>query len=244
MAKKIGAEEFVKYFNKRESFTVNDVYRYYSKTSPNIKRATVIWRIYNLVKRGVLLRTGWGVYAVGKDKFFVPTLDKQQKNIALLLKKQFPLASYCCWRISFLMEFYRHLPAIDFIVVEAERDALDAVFHFLKDAKKDVFKEPSKEIIEDFISDKNNAVIVKPMISESPLLKINGISVSSLEKILVDIYAEKELFYFLQGSELLNIFKSAVDKYTIIYSKLFRYAKRRGKEEELRKIFKQINGND
>ena len=36
-----------------------------------------------------------------------------------------------------------------------------------------------------------------------------------VEKLLVDLYCEKDLFYFLQGQELVNIFGNAFDKYTI-----------------------------
>ena len=243
MAKKTNNIKFIQYFKRQESFTLNDVYHFFRNTQPDIKSGTVNWRIYHLVQQGVLQRIGRGIYMLGKERNFVLAPDKKQKRIAFLLKKQFPLANYCCWRLSILKEFYQHIATIDFIIVEVEKDTMDAVFHFLKESQKNIFKEPSKEIIEDFVSDINIAIIVKPMISESPLLQIDGISIPSLEKILVDLYTEKELFYFLQGNELLNIFKNAVGKYTVNSNKLLRYAKRRGKEEELQKILKQINGN-
>ena len=128
------------------------------------------------------------------------------------------------------------------MIVEVEKDSLEAVFYSLKESYKNIFKDPSKEMIEDFIADKDGAIIVKPLISEAPITKMEGIPVPALEKILVDILTEKELFYFLQGNELINIYKNAMDKYTVRYSKLLRYAKRRGRETEITELRKQING--
>ncbi len=129
--------------------------------------------------------------------------------------------------------------AVDFLMVEVEKEALDAVFYFLKGVQKNTFKEPSREIMEDIMTRASTAIIVRPMISESPLIQIGNTQLPSLEKILVDLYTEKKLFYFIQGSELRNIFKRAVEKYTVNFSKLLRYAKRRGKEKELQKILEQ-----
>nr|MDA3793282.1 hypothetical protein [Elusimicrobiota bacterium] len=141
-------------------------------------------------------------------------------------------------------EFFQHLPKINFLVVEVEKDSIDAVYYYLKESINNIFKEPTREIVEDLVIDKTGTVIVKAIISESPLIKTDGVQVPSLEKILVDILAEKKLFYFLQGNELVTIYKNAFDKYTIQHSKLIRYAKRRGKEIEVNDILKQINGNN
>lgn len=147
MDKKAKNEEFIQYFKGQDSFTAKDIYLFFCKKTSDIKKITVRWRIYHLIQQGILQRIGRGIYAMGKEKSFVPAPDKKQKSISLLLKKQFPLAVYCSWRLSILKEFYQHIAVIDFLIIEVERDALDAVFYFLKESQKNVFKEPSKEII-------------------------------------------------------------------------------------------------
>jgi hypothetical protein len=57
-----------------------------------------------------------------------------------------------------------------------------------------------------------------------------------LEKILVDFYADTDTFYYLQGNEILNIYHSAFEKYTINRYRLMRYAKRRNKDIAIRNI--------
>jgi hypothetical protein len=231
-------------FKGLNKFTTEDVFRFYSNAMPKIKRATVNWRIYNLVQRGVLKRIGRGMYSLGNEKTFIPFPDRKVKVINSLLRKRFPFITHCIWRISALKEFYRHITAIDFLLVEVEHETVDSVFHFLKESFKNIFREPSKDIIADFVADLTNAIVVKTLITESPLQVNNGVSVPALEKILVDLYTEKELFYFIQGNEFLNIFKSAAEKYTINSDKLLRYANRRGKKEEMQNIVNQINGNN
>jgi hypothetical protein len=234
-------ERLSQYFKNQNSFTIADIYSFFSKTQPNIKRATVNWRIYRLVQQGLFQRIGRGLYTFGRERQFFPSLSKNYQIVSSILKKQFPLISYSVWYTNSLMELSHHIPAVDFFLVEVERDAIDSVFHILKETNKNTFKKPSKDMMEDFILDFKNAVIVKPLISESPLQTINGISVPRLEKILVDLYADKELFFYLEGNELLNIFNNAFDKYTINIDSLSRYANRRNKKQIISTILKQIS---
>ena len=229
-------------FEHRESFTTNDVYDFFSKTQPDIKRATATWRIYHLVRQGFLKRIGRGIYALGKGNCFSPILTKKQKDISSRIKKQFPLVTFCCWHTSALKEFFQHLALYDFLLVEAERGTIDAVFHFIKETNKNTFKEPPQDIMENFVLDGEDAVVVKSLISEAPLQNADAVTVPTIEKILVDLVADSETFFFLQGHEILNIFESALEKYTVNTDRLLRYAKRRNKKEELQKILLQISG--
>jgi hypothetical protein len=57
-----------------------------------------------------------------------------------------------------------------------------------------------------------------------------------LEKVLVDLFAEEKLFYYLQGSELIHIYENAINKYAINFTKLFSYAKRREREQDIKQF--------
>ncbi|MFH1429578.1 MAG: DUF6577 family protein [Candidatus Margulisiibacteriota bacterium] len=230
------------YFKNRESFTTNDVYIFFSKTQEDIKRATVNWRIYELVRLGILKKIGRGVYALGQEKCFTLPLHRKQKSVSFLIKKQFPFIKFCCWHTSALKEFYQHVAVRDFLLVEVERDTIDSVYHFLKETNRNTFKEPSREVIENFVFDCQDAIIVKALISEAPLQNIKGISIPSLEKILVDLHADSDIFFFLQGNEMLNVLNNVLEKYTINMDRLLRYAKRRNKYEEIQKAINQISG--
>jgi hypothetical protein len=83
------------------------------------------------------------------------------------------------------------------------------------------------------------AITIRPLTSGAPIRKQEGISVASLEKILVDLAVDKEFFPF-QGNEVYNIFNSAFKHYTINHNTLLRYAARRGKREKIEEIIDTI----
>ena len=53
---------------------------------------------------------------------------------------------------------------------------------------------------------------------------------------MVDLFADENLFHFYQGSELINIYEKILERYSINFTKLFSYAKRRKKEQEIKQF--------
>jgi len=237
---KLKYSEIENTFADSRIITTADLYNSYKAVEPAIKKATVNWRIYELVKTGRLQRIGRGKYFLGTEVKYIPEISPKEIKISNLLKKEFPFINYCVWTSSYLNEFSQHMSAFQFIIVEVEKEALESVYFTLKDNFNSTFKKPAKEIVEDFISNQPNSIVVKSFVSEAPLENIKNIPTSSLEKLLVDLYCDQNLFYFLQGNELLNIYKNAFDKYTINQSKLLRYADRRRKKKQIEEFIKSI----
>lgn len=96
-----------------------------------------------------------------------------------------------------------------------------------------VYMDPSPELISRYLIDEKEPWIVLPLVSESPTQELNGISTTTLEKMLVDLFCDPILFSAQQGSEMDHIFKEAFEKYAINESKMLRYASRRRKRSEL-----------
>jgi hypothetical protein len=133
-----------------------------------------------------------------------------------------------------------------FIIVEVEKSATEAVFYWLKDSNFDVTLDPPDDFINKYLSGKEEYIIIKSLISEAPLQEVNGITMPSLEKVLVDIISDKSLFKAMQGSEMRNIFTEAFQKYSVFSDRLLRYAGRRSKREEIIYYLEnfQIYGNN
>ena len=104
----------------------------------------------------------------------------------------------------------------------------------------DPYLNPDETVITLYISESANPVIIKKMITRSPIQKQKekriNIYLPMLEKILVDLFADDRIFYYYQGSELINIYKNAIKKYTLNYTKLFSYARRRERELEIKRF--------
>ena len=99
---------------------------------------------------------------------------------------------------------------------------------------------PDDKLINFYIAESNSPVVIKKLITRSPISKRTEKRVTLytplLEKILVDIFSEEKLFSYLQGSELIHIYKNALSNYTINFTKLFSYAKRRERENDIRQF--------
>jgi thioredoxin-related protein len=126
-----------------------------------------------------------------------------------------------------------HQPFSFNLIVEVEKDAAESIFHFIKEKFKNVYLNPNAETYKNYIAGNTDSIIVKSMITESPLQEIYSVHAPSIEKILVDIYCDTNIYSAFQGKEMQNIYRNAVNNYTVNLSTLARYALRRGKKEEI-----------
>lgn len=229
-------------FANLNDFKTIDIVDFYRSFEPNLKSTTINWRIYSLVEKCVLERIGKGVFKFGKTCFFSPSLDNKTKIINNKLQSKFPFSTFCVWNTSLLNEFSVHISNTHFSLVEVEKESIGSVFLSLKEKYNAIFLNPNADMLEQYVFNTNNPIIVKPLISEAPLQKTKNINTVTIEKVLVDLFCDKVLFQFYQGRERNTIFNEAYSKYTINNTKLLRYALRRGKKDELEKYINQIIG--
>ena len=211
--------------------STSDIARFYRTLDPQIKSTTINWRIYALVQKGVLIRIGRGKFSLGPGTVFIPGISNKLKTIHAKLKKEFPFLKICIWNTSVFNEFMVHQPGRFYILVEVEKDAVQSVFFFLKELKYSVFIEPDKDLMEKYLPDELETLIVKPLVTEAPVQKIEGINTVTLEKMLVDVFCDEVIFAAQQGAEMRTVFSDARNKYVINEDRMFRYASRRRKKE-------------
>lgn len=124
-----------------------------------------------------------------------------------------------------------HQPGKFFLLIEVDKEATPSVFFYLKELKFSVFIDPTMDIIEKYVSDEKEALVVKSLVTEAPLQTINKINLPTIEKILVDIFCDDVIFAAQQGPEMRIIFQEAMKKYTINENRMLRYADRRRKKD-------------
>ena len=224
------------YFRHQDTFDVADIFRFYSEQNPNIPRTTVNWRIYNLVQSGVIQRIGRGVYRLGKSNTFQMELPSIIKKIASNIRKEFPYTNFCAWELAVVNFFSHNLINFNLLFIDVERDAVDAIYHKLKEVRKNVVN--IRKTYDD-ISELTGNICIRPLVSHAPIQTQEKTQVATLEKILVDLATDKEFFSF-QGNEILTIYENAFKKFTINESAMLRYAARKEKRETINKIIKTI----
>jgi hypothetical protein len=135
------------------------------------------------------------------------------------------------------MPYMHHIPNLNLLFVDVEREVAESIFNLLNTSnKKRVFLLPSSTDFERYIST-NEAIIIRPLVSESPLQLLEGINTPTIEKVLVDIVGDVE-FSFLQGSEINYVYTSIFERHPVNKNKLLRYAARRGRKEEVEQLIK------
>ncbi len=228
---KLNKGQLQRHFKRQNIFSSKEIEAYYRQLEPEIKTSTVNWRVYALVQSGVFSRVGRGKFTLGEGRNFIPQVSSKIKSLYSKLHKQFPYLQICLWNTSVLNELMVHQPGRFYTLVEAEKNTIESVFYFLKDSLKNVFLDPTSDILSLYASSEKEAIIIKSLVSEAPMQNVQGVQTVTIEKILVDIFSEETIFAAQQGSEMQTIFKNTFEKYTVNENKMLRYADRRRKKE-------------
>ena len=207
-------------------------------TAYGMKPVTARQYLSALAKDNELVRVGQGVYAIAQKQAFTYKPSESVKEIYLKMKTELPFTDFCVYDGNILSSIQHHLSINHAIYVETNRDAVDSVFSRLKELYKNVYRQPSSTFMYDYIDLREECIIVKTLVTESPLMEVDGTKVPTLEKLLVDTQKDAD-FDYLRGSESENMFQLAFDQYTINTQRLMRYAKRRSISREIQELINQ-----
>jgi hypothetical protein len=238
VAKDFIIERLKKEFKGRESFSREELFDFYRQFEPDLKETTFRWRIYHLKVNKIITAIKRGLFTFSFKPIFKPEIGEVEKKISGKIEKQFDQLKYCIWSTKIAHEFMLHIPGKVITILQVEKDALEPVYSFLKEENiRNIFIEPEDKEIERYIYGSENAIVLQSLVSKSPTQKVEKVSTTTLEKLIVDLYCDKKLFAAFQGSELVHILNNAYSRYSIDFTKLFNYSKRRRKETEMMKFF-------
>jgi hypothetical protein len=218
--------------------TTEDILELLRKKYPGYGDSTLRWFVYDLKNKGVIMHISRGVYSLNKKPDFQPSLTIPLKRLHAFVQQKFPYLTFCVWDTYWFNEFMIHQAFKHYFVIEVEKDAAESVFNRLAEKHKRVFLDPAGDIFDKYISTFDEVIIVKQLVSESPLQKANAYSIPTLEKLLVDCLSGDDLFR-AQQNDLRYIFKTASEKYNISLSRITRYARRRNLNKKINDILKQ-----
>jgi len=219
------------FFHLHKEATRKDLTDYISQIAPEFTPSTISTYITRMVNSGVIFRNGRGSYTYTERRDYRPIVNQRLKLIANKIKQEFPLLNFCVWDSNLLNEFMRHQLFRQMLVIEVEKDGAESVFYALGETNKKIFYKPDATVFQRYIAGHDDPIIIMPLISESPINQDGKIPIPTLEKFLVDMVADKNL-YAAQQAELDFIYENALNKYAISVSKIKRYARRRNQLEK------------
>ncbi|MBR1798489.1 MAG: hypothetical protein IJ761_01125 [Bacteroidales bacterium] len=221
--------------NKRE-ISFNDLFFFYRGYSPNIPVPTVKQRIHSLIEKGLIHKTGYGRYRFGGKPTFLPNVYTETQKIARLMDHRFPYVDYCQWDLAVANIFSQHLLNIQLLFVDVERDATESVYREIRDRYHNtvLYRNLSEEL-----PYYDGCIVVRNIVSDAPIVDVDGLPMASIEKILVD-FAIDRLFPF-HNHELYSIYENALSSYAVNINRLLRYAGRRGRRDTIEDILNEID---
>ena len=192
-----------------------------------------------------LLSTG-EIARAGRNAYFIPVANfadyqysysETASSIASRIAEEFPALEYVIFELQQLNEFVNHQIAHNAIFVYVPAETMDFVFDMLREEPYDtVLLNPGIDEYHKYWSD--NMIVVKRLISESP----PGRNIkwhSRVEKIMVDMIADKLLAAIVSPAELPRIYEDIFAKYIVDESSMFRYAKRRNSLGKIKQFIKE-----
>ena len=230
-------------FQDRESVQKTELRDLFTQVFPGSGENAFRRMLYYLEKNHIIQPLGAGMYALlfsaaaSSKNRFIPELSDGVRELYRSVHEAFPHTVFLIWETSELFEFMLHQPARKQILVEVEKDASESFFNHIKSCPdRSVFYKPNRTIMDRYVLDTAESVLVLNLITQAPTISIDGIVSAGLEKILVDLFADRERYYMFQGEELSHIYRTVFSEYWVNTRTMFRYAGRRNITEKLKKF--------
>jgi hypothetical protein len=233
-------EQLIVKFKEEKFFKRESLLAFYRQFDPDLKESTFRWRLHQLKARKIITPVTKDLLTLNSKPGFRPVSGELESKVSNLIERQFPGLKYCIWSTKSVNEFMRHLPGTFISILQVEKDALEPVYEYLKSQHKGaVYLQPDEKVINRYIFEAELPIILQSLISKAPTQKVGTIASITIEKMIVDLFCEKSLFVAYQGSELVHIINNVYQRYAVNFTKLLHYARRRGRELDLKHFLKE-----
>ncbi|MBR5419802.1 MAG: hypothetical protein IK115_01495 [Lachnospiraceae bacterium] len=204
------------------------------RIKPNLADTTYHWSISCLIRDGKIFRRGYDAYSLSQGeelREYQPFYSDETKKLINLIANRYPHVSFTVFETVLMNDFLNHLIAQNTIFVQVEKESSIYVFRYLQDEGYDnVLYKPRQEDMTLYWS--KGSIIVTDMVSEAPLRAADP-HVITLEKILVDMLADKLILASYSKAEYPDVIEQAESRFLLDNKRMLRYAKRRNRYKEI-----------
>ena len=208
---------------------------------PQLRDSSYHWAVCGMLKSGVLTKLARNVYVVQNERekpVYRPAYSALAKKLIEQISEKYPSVHFTVFETALMNDFLNHLVAQNTVFIQVEKDVSVFVFRFLQElGYEHLLYKPKKA---DYaLYWEKDCIVVTDMVSEAPLSATAPHEIC-LEKMLVDMYCDKLISSAYSKSEYPEVLKQAMETYHIESTKMMRYARRRGREDEMKKILEEI----
>ncbi len=220
---------------KKDTFSRQDIIEAATAEISGFKTTDIRNLIEDMINRGEICRVAHNRYVrsadVSNKSEYKPVFSEEALKVINVVAKANPYTDFQVWELSWFNEFLIHLVACNIIFIDVEGGGCEFVYSSLPDEYlgKVLLLPNAKEL--QYYS-KPDTIIIEKLISESPNIKGRPHE-APIEKLLVELFANKILRTMLSQGDYANILETVFSKYLVDELKLFRYANRRNKKDEI-----------
>ena len=207
---------------------------------PQYSERSIYWLLSKLKNMGKL-------QSIGRNSFFLPNKINPKpeysyphssimETVIGQIGQEYPLVVFQGWELIQMNEFLNHQIAKNVLFIEVENMLEESIFSMLLDTYHRVLLRPSSDVFYAYKGD--NIIVVQKLLTET-LKPLAGTNTCCLEKLLVDLFSKKLTGQLVQRAEYAAIYENAFDRYRIAEKKMFRYARRRNLEKEIRNFVRE-----
>jgi hypothetical protein len=217
----------IRFMAGKEYFSLEALKNDFKRKNTTYKPTTLKQYLYNYVQEGKLFDAGRGWYST--ISCAKPVDVKPVSLLSKLVRRRFPRLHFSLWRTSQLRQFENQERVINPSFLYTQRDSISTLTNFLRSKQFDALPNPHKDELHKFFKLSNKTIIVRSSISEEPSVD----SFATMEKILVDLFIEKDRATLMKDAEYERIFRNVVRSSRINIARLLRYASRRQIRDKL-----------
>ena len=232
-------EMIIDKLDKERNYSHKELCKMVKDIRPDMADSSYHWIISCLVRDGKIIRRGYDVYSASqgeKLRAYEPVYSDEAMNLTSVIADKYPYVRFTVFETTLMNDFLNHLIAQNTIFIQVEKESSIYVFRYLQDEGYDnVLYKPNGKDMELYWS--RGCIIVTDMISEAALRAETPHAIA-LEKMLVDMYADKLISASYSRAEYSGVIEQAVSRYLLDKKRMLRYARRRNKYEEINNYLK------
>jgi predicted transcriptional regulator of viral defense system len=221
--------------------TIDEIVAFATETDAGISRKTVIWNVNDLVKQGAVTRVGRGVYSFASKPRFQQIISDAAVDVCSLLSEQFKYLDVTVTDTGALGQFMNLQPFATVVSLEMKRAATGAVLSALRKDGVDAYAKSDFTQMEKYVSSSQPFVVRAELSANPSLTQEKNIRAANLEKTLVDLVCDDDIYGQYQGAELQNIYRNATERYAVNYSQMLKYASARKKKAAVTELLRDTD---
>ena len=222
----------------KETFGRQELFHVLEDQFKGLSQASYQLKMQRLLDSGQIARAGRNMYYIPDKQMLMYHYDYSElaQQIQKMISETHPFLEYRIFELIQMNEFLNHQIAHNAVFISVEADLGDFVFETLKE------KFPGKILLNPSVKEyhlywQDDIIVIGKLLTEAPKGK-KEIWNTCLEKMLVDIMADKVLKTTFSEAEYPGVLEQAFQKYIIDESQMFRYAKRRHIKDDILDIIR------